>query len=322
MVNFPFQEILKKAAQFTWSYKWLWLLGLFIVGPGDYNFLGFLFRHSSLQNFNWRDAQAAGQLKIFIVNNLTAVWWGLAALLVLTVFFFYLNGLARASAIWTAGQNGEDLSLSLRKALKQGRGKAWPLAGLNLIYLLLIMAGIFIIMAPIFYLYGQGLSARALWLATLGLAVFLPFYIIVSFAMRYAANFVVLGNMPLRQAIYAGLALFGRFWIVSVLQAVLTMLIYALAIMAFVFAVGVGGLFFRGLIYLAHLVFSASLNDFSNYAGAIILALVGISFGAMVSVWQTAVWTKTWLELVKRQKLEQRLATEKINTLPESYPGV
>lgn len=310
--KFPYKEVLKKAWRLAWQYKWLWVLGLFIVGPGDYNFLGIISENLGIpeEALDYQDNAVAFQE--FLTQN--PLWAAIAftVFLLIIFLFLYVNGLAGAGVISTAflHQEKKEEPNNLKKIIKRGARFAWKMVAISVAQVSILIFSTALLVAPVYYLLSQGLESRAAWLSFVAFVIFVPLYIVVNFTVIYARNFVVLGEMNVRQSVLSGWDLFSKYWKISILQALLIVLIYSVAIIGFMLAVGMGGLFFRGLMFLANNLAEVSIKGFADVSGAILLSLVGLLFGAVVSVWQTAAWTYTWMELVRQQKIEEKQKAE------------
>src|SRR3989344_8051546 len=316
MKNFPFKEIAKRALNFTYAHKWLMPLGLFILGQGSADAWAIIFDQSSMVSFMPAVPENPAMVADFIALHGEKI----AGLLLLgiagAIFYLIVGAISESAVLDTVVKDGVDKKLNLRKSIRSAEHYAMRVFGLRLANAALIVLALALLATPIFILFSKGYEQKALVLSVIGLLIFIPFSFFVSFVFHYAVNFVVQGRMRLKPAIAAGTDLAAKYWLLSLAQTLWSILLYTLASIAFALAVSVAGLFLKGLVFLADKIFTVSLGILSDVVGLVLLAIVGLAFAAVVSVWESTFWAYTWQELVRRGKSEQKTA-EEIEAVPE-----
>lgn len=310
MTSFYRRQILQEALSIVWRKKYLWFIGFF---AGLVSFGGeadFFFRNvnaiDQLQKYliAIRETVKAGQadfffhqVRQFITQNPSTALSYLAILVLLLAVFVWLIITSQATLIRITGRTSQKKSTGLFDGLAAGSMKFWPLVTINVIGKLfvwavwLILAGI---PAIVYFMNGQFIWAV---LTSLGwFLVTIPFSIIISFLMKYAAAYIVLRDEAAVQSLRDGWKLFRGNWLVSL---ELAFLVYLFNLVVSVVVAGVALLF---------------IQPFTPIGLTSLLVVLAIVLG-FVSSFSYAAWTLVFLKLVegKAESKIERWTTNLVN---------
>lgn len=129
--------------------------------------------------------------------------------------------------------------------------------------------------------------------------LFVPIVLILSFIVRYAANYIVLYNDHLAVAVKKAWQLFRRHWLITVEMSIVmfvSLLLMNLAVLVACFAIAAPFLY----VVTAQTNLQAQATSISLVGGVVYISVV-ILVGAILSVWQTTVWTILFQRLQTEQ---------------------
>lgn len=306
-----YRHILADAWKTVRRNKALWLLGFFVSFLGNGGVYELLIQGTGRlgldENFGeffslaflpgeWRMAAA---LSAISVQNLVLFF-----LIALTVL-----GLA-AVAVWVIVSAQGGLIAGVRDAERgkktsfgslfaAGNEVVVPLFVLNAMSRLAIMAFFYLLLSlTILYLADANLWSSLAYLA--GFILLIPLTLVIGFVTIYAACYITLQRRTLVPALESAVALFRRYWLISLETALLLFGVNLLA------ALGIGAVTaVAGIVLLPFLV-GASLVE-GGAAVAVLLAiasLVAVLFLAVVggglAAFQYAVWVHLFTKLHQR----------------------
>ncbi len=310
-----YRPIIKSAVDGVWRYKFLWFFGLFaaILGNGgEYNMVisnlgkisnegswlealkmiyqnnSFLFRFSAIKD-------------LFVDFNLVS----LLILVVVTVFFIFILWLIIVSQAGLLGSlyhlnQGSNKIDGFWGTLKWGKKYFWPVLGLNFIAKFLIYLLLAVIAIPLVYLFLSTGGNGLLWylIISLSFVLLIPGTFIIALVVRYAIIRLVSGEGDrFWSAFRYGWKIFKKNWLISLETAFLLfilniclgfLLIVALLIILLPFVLVGAVALYTQLVSL----FQTMLG-----LGLIVFFAVVIFFGALLSVFQNAVWVKVFNQL-------------------------
>jgi hypothetical protein len=305
-----YRHILADAWKTVRKNKALWLLGFFVsfLGNGGvYELLiqgtgrlgldedfGGLLSLGLMQGGGLNEALAnagAQNVIIFLLVALTVL--GLAAVAVWVVVS------AQGGLIAGARDAERGRKTTFGSLFAAGNEVAGPLFVLNALSRLAIMAFFYLLLSlTILYLADANLWSSFSYLA--GFVLLIPLTLIIGFVTIYAACYVTLQRLPLIAAIESAVALFRKYWLISLetalaLFAVNLMAAFGMAMATTIAAVVllpilVGASFVQGGVLVGGVIALASL------AAVILLAIVGGGLAAF----QYAVWVHLFTKLHQR----------------------
>lgn len=200
----------------------------------------------------------------------------------LGLFLFITQG----AVILTTQKAKENELVSLKKAWAGSKTYVAEVIGLNFVAACLFLFTSAILLAPPYFLSELGMPSKAALLTVVAFVILVPLLMIIFFSSIFGAAFIVLGNMHLRQALRNGFELFLRNW-----SVVLPLGVFAL------------------LINTVFGFFASSVLTPFMFLALLIL-------GAVLSTWQTVLWTLTWLELISTEKTKKSEETLVISEVP------
>lgn len=189
----------------------------------------------------------------------------------LGLFLFITQG----AVILTAQHARENEPVSLKKAWDGSKRHVAEVIGLNLVAACLLLFTSAILLAPPYFLSELGMPSKAILLTVMAFIILVPLLMIIFFSSIFGAAFIVLGNMHLRQALRSGFELCLRNWL----------LVLPLGVFALLINTAFG--------FLASSAFTA------------LTVFAVLILGAMLSAWQTVLWTLAWIELVSTEKTKK-----------------
>jgi hypothetical protein len=177
-----------------------------------------------------------------------------------------------------------------------GNETFWPLLVLNLLSRLAVTLFFYLLLALMLLLLAKtSLFSSLAYL--IGFLVFIPLTLIIGFITIYAANYVVLQRLPFVSAVESAIALFRKYWLISLETAVILFGINVLVAMAVGAALGLAGFvllpFALGASLLQSRLALGLLLSVSVIVGVAALAAVGAGLAAF----QHSVWTLLFTKL-------------------------
>lgn len=306
-----YRHLLADAWRTVRKNKALWLLGFFVsfLGNGGvYELLiqgtGRLGLQDSFGQFftlgmlpgEGTIAQAlsvvgAGNLVLFLLVGLTV--------LALVVVAAWVIISAQGGLIAGARDAEKGRKISFRASFAAGNEVFGPLLLLNLLSRLAIMAFFYLLLSlTVLYLADASLWSVLAYLA--GFVTLVPLTLIIGFVTLYAACYIVLQRMPFVAAVETAVALFRKYWLISLETAFLLFVVNFLAAIGIGLVMGVAGVALIPFVLGASLLGSgAALAIVTAVAGA--LAVVFLAFiGSGLAAFQYAVWVHLFTKLHQR----------------------
>lgn len=317
-----YRPILKKSWEIVKKYKFLWPLGFlaaFLGNTGDLKFFFDLTANVNEQPVIWQNLKdyffrpgLINFLQLFsntlLLNQLIVIIF-LTFCLALLIFIIWLIISAQAGLI-----NG------VYEVENQKKGNFWsnftigtkffgPVFGLNLLAKLIAFLVLTFLILPLIIITKN--SQFSLAVAIIDFLIFLPLVIIINFVTKYAVAYVVIDGKKFNQALFKGWQLFLNNWLISLEMAILILLINVLASFLFIIILLIIIspifiiLFFSGLTFYFY---------FLGFITVILLFLLLAFFGAVLSTFQTTVWTLLFLK-IRKSKFFSKL--ERLTYLPK-----
>lgn len=305
-----YRHILADAWKAVRKNKALWLLGFFVsfLGNGgvyelliqgtgrlglDEDFGGFL-SLSQLPGGNLGEALAsagAQNIVVFLLIALTVL--GLAAVAVWVIVS------AQGGLISGARDAERGRKTSFGSLFAAGNEVAGPLFVLNALSRLSVMAFFYLLLSlTILYLADANLWSSFSYLV--GFVLLIPLTLIIGFVTIYAACYVTLQRLPLIVAIESAVALFRKYWLISLETSLALFAVNLLAAFGIAAATTLASIVLLPLLVGASLVEGASLVGgviaVASLAAVVLLAVVGGGLAAF----QYAVWVHLFTKLHQR----------------------
>jgi len=304
-----YRNVLKKAWEITWQYKYLWFFGLFATilwSGGEYDFIlyfinsgdgGILYNLQLLSESgvfspaffqNAALAIATDPLSFVII---TAVLLIIVALLAFLVWLVVISQIAVISASYKISSGTRT---DFKDSIDAGLEHFWKVFLLNLSQKLIISLLVAITLAV---LISGGASANLA-----GQVFVFTFMLLLSafiaFIVKYAINFIIIKRRNFKEALADTWELFRINWLITVEMTLLVAVLsvgVALATIFFMITVSAPFIFVAmfALKYGSMLAFWLTV-----IAAAIVFLILAFLVGAIFTVFQNAAWTCLFLELV------------------------
>lgn len=300
-----YRGILARAWMLAWNNKLLWILGglsIFWGNLGAYNVFERSFGFPALSSYPTKSEQIVSAVQQASGPSIAVGVFITLLILGLLAAFVVIVTIARGGLIDAMARRDGAKEASIGSSIVRGRKAFWPLLGIALLSRLDIPLSIFVLVP---------FARRAALSGQEHFYVFLLVFIVVtllsltlSFLGIYASAFVMLKQDGFVSALRKSLALFGRFWLISIEMA---LILYAVTLV-----VGIG-LIVVGFVLGIPLMLMYFIFLFMHIPGAMLI--VGIP--AMIlyiallllagSIFATFYMT-SWVILFKRLSEEGAVA--------------
>jgi len=276
MIRLPIGDIIRDSFKLAWKYKYLWLLGVFAGGggAGGFNIPGRTITPEKIEAFKeWFLAVLA---MVILVGGL------------ILLVMFVLHVICKSALIYNVYQIHTDGAHSLSAAWDFGLKRFWPMCGLILLEMLLVMAFVIVLVGIEVILF-----AVALPLGILSLLIAIPAGILglvaIVLTWVYAERFLTLEMRGVIDSIGEAWALMRQEWQPTLLMGLVK---FAIGIAVAVAMMGIGALLLAPAVALW----------FASKPLAILYGVVvGLPYVILVSAYfgtfDYFVWTKVFLQL-------------------------
>lgn len=306
-----YRHILADAWKAVRRNKALWLLGFFVSFLGNGGVYELLIQGTGRLGL---DEDFGGLLSLGLLKGEAGLGMALAGVgaqnvIVLLLIALTALGLA-AVAVWVVISAQGGLISGVRDAdrgrkttfgslFAAGNEVAWPLFILNALSRLSIMAFFYLLLSlTILYLADANIWSSFSYLA--GFVLLIPLTLIIGFVTIYAACYVTLQRLPLVAAIESAVALFRKYWLISIETSLVLFGVNLLVAFGIAAATTIASIILLPLLVGASLVKGATLVGgivaIASLAAVLLLAVVGGGLAAF----QYAVWVHLFTKLHMR----------------------
>jgi hypothetical protein len=310
-----YRNILKRAWEITWQYKYLWFFGLFVallgnggeveiisrsfdINSGDSFFSGFGDIFTSTGFFSRGTFGNIGRLAVNDPFNLFMVILLTLIIIFLTIFIIWLMIVAQAAIVNNSANIIAGKNHNLKDGLLAGIKKFWPVFFLNVLVKLIILSIFFLISLPVLVNYAHAGAFSASLVFIISYLIFIPAAIIISFIIKFSIGYSVIKSYNFREALKSGWNLFLNNWLISLEMAFILFFINffsGLLLMILLLILATPFLFFALLFIKTALIFNLWL--LAIFALILFLAII-IVIGSALAVFQTSAWTGLYIELI------------------------
>lgn len=317
MPPFPYFEILKKAYELILKHRWLWVFGVFVGSATGLNFgsLNFLLPFPSPRRFV-RLEDYWGRLNIWAVAHQQAFLFLAAGIVLLLILLVIISNLSKTALVWAtprlaegADSAGRTKPPNWQNSISAAEKYVWRIIVLQILVSAALLALLLIFLIPIFHLFSAGAVGKGVVLGLLGVVLFVPASIVLSFVHLYGPIFIVLYHLPIYEAVQYSFNLFvDKLWESVILAAFLWglnflfifVLIFSILLASLPVAVGVWLLLKAALVLPALVLLGGT---------AVLAICYTIVLGAAFAAFQNITWVLAVLHLVKAQKIPKATAT-------------
>jgi len=306
-----YRHILADAWRTVRKNKALWLLGFFVSFLGNGGVYELLIQGTGRLGL---DDDFGGMFGLGLIPGEGRIGEALSGVGTESIVIFLLVALTVlalvAVAVWVVVSAQGGLITGARDAERgrktsfgslfaAGNEVAVPLFVLNLLSRLAVMA-IFYLLLSLTVLYLADANVFSSFSYLVGFLLLVPLTLIIGFVTIYSACYVTLQRLPLVAAIESGVALFRKYWLISLETALALFGVNLLAALGIAAATTLAG------IVLLPLLVGASLVE-GGAAVAVIIGLAGLCavvflalIGGMLAAFQYAVWVHLFTKLHQR----------------------
>lgn len=306
-----YRHILADAWKSVRKNKALWILGFFVSFLGNGGVYELLVQGTGRLGL---DEDFGGFFGLGQIAGEGSIGAALASadaqnVVIMLLVALTLLGLA-AIAVWVVVSAQGGLIMGARDAERgrkttfgslfaAGNEVAWPLFVLNALSRLAVMAFFYLLLSlTILYLADANLWSSFSYLA--GFLLLIPLTLIIGFVTIYAACYVTLQQLSVVGAIESAVALFRKYWLISIETALLLFGVNLVAALGIAAATTVAGIVLLPLLVGASLVEGGALVGLviglAGLAAVVLLAIVGGGLAAF----QYAVWVHLFTALHQR----------------------
>jgi len=306
-----YRHILADAWKTVRKNKALWLLGFFVSFLGNGGVYELLVQGTGRLGL---DEDFGGLFSLGLLSGNANLGTALAAAGTQSVVLFLLIALTvlglAAVAVWVIVSAQGGLIAGARDAERgrktrfgslfaAGNEVAWPLFVLNVLSRLAVMSFFYLLLSlTVLYLADANLWSSFSYLA--GFVFLVPLTLIIGFVTIYAACYVTLQRLSLVNAIESAVALFRKYWLISLETALALFVVNLLAAFGIAAAATIAGVVLLPLLVGASLIEGGALVAliiaFAGLVAVIFLALIGGGLAAF----QYAVWVHLFTRLHQR----------------------
>jgi len=306
-----YRHILADAWKAVRRNKALWLLGFFVSFLGNGGVYELLIQGTGRLGL---DQDFGGLFGLGMIPGEGSIGEALASVGAQSIVVFLLIALTvlglAAVAVWVVVSAQGGLIAGARDAERgrmtsfgslfaAGNEVALPLFLLNLFSRLAVMSFFYLLLSlTVLYLADANVWSSFSYLA--GFVILIPLTLIIGFVTIYAACYVTLQRLPFVAAIESAVALFRKYWLISIETALVLFGVNLLA------AVGIAAATTLAGIVLLPLLVGASLVE-GGGAVALIIGLAGLAavvflavIGGLLAAFQYAVWVHLFTKLHQR----------------------
>ena len=307
--NINYLELFKKAWKITWSNKYLWWFGLFLVLGGGFNF-------DFPKNFS--GGEKVDKLSDSIANFLSShedfVLAVIFILLFLWLAFVALGIISRAGLLKTLDKIEKNKEGNFKIGFGEGKKYFRKLFGTGLVLGFSVFVLAFVLSVPVFLLFFMKLIIPGIIAAVLAVVIFIPLMILVCFLGKYTVFYIVLSDLGIRSSLENGYQLFRKNIFSSIIMA-----LFFIPINIVLFFAAVIILIIVGIIFL---IIGLALYAILSNVGVVVAVILGllillVSFICMGSVYQVfcqTAWFLFFKEIaaVKEDEIEEIIAEKEI----------
>jgi hypothetical protein len=276
MIKLPISEIIRDSFKLAWQYKYLWLFGLFAAGSG--NGVGSM-------DIGGDDPGRLEALGEWILAAIAVI---LMIAFVLGIIYLVLHTISKSALIYNVYQVVTGGSHSLSGGWDFGLKRFWPMLGVTVLQIVLIMAFV-IALGLIEVLIFVASVILGLFSLVLVIPLFIAGLVAIVLTFLYAERFVALETKGVIAAIGEGASLLREQWQPSLMMGLVKLGI----------SMGVGfALFAVGLALMIPAVglwFAA--KPLAIVYGVLVLLPFIVLTTSYFGVFDSAAWTKTFLHL-------------------------
>lgn len=300
-----YSGILKKAYHITIKNKILWLLGMMVGGGASCNY-SFSGNYGDINkpeiNFN--------------SINLWDYWYILALIAVLIIFllliFIVLSVIARGGLLHGVNNARDNKKALFWESFKFGAGKFWRVLGLQLLFGLIILAGVIILVMGILMFVIVGVVSHltilkillillGILFSLLGITVIVILAILIGLISNYVYCYAILDNKRISESLKLGYGLFKK----NIGETLILCVI--------LFGIGLGiGLVLMMIIIPLLLIFAAIGFGFYfllSWPGVIIISAIALIIFLIITfvikgilnTFMFSSWVNAWHELVDKK---------------------
>ncbi len=226
-MKLDYADIIKKAWQIVWKYKWLWLFGFFAaLGSGGSNF-------SNISNYSTKSgntSSAGANFGQFVSTYLVLIIFAVLLLILIGLAITIASIIAQGALIGSAAAADREEPASLGLGWRIGLKNFWRLLGLSLLvgFVILVIVAVPIAIVAVAVIAGSSagssMTPALFCLIPLGLvffAVFVVIAVLLGVSANYASRYIVLGGAGVIDALRRGFSLMRLRWIDTLLMYLL-----------------------------------------------------------------------------------------------------
>lgn len=314
-----FREILKKAWVITWRHKFLWIFGFFVAllsGGGEFEILFKNYESitqypenlSVLQNLYQTGFvnQILVNFKFFFTNHPIQALAILLIFLAIAVIVIWLVIISQVALIFNIKEIGQQRQAGIGFGYRAGKKFFWNVLILNIVAKVFIYGLLLIMSLPLitFFLVRNNFLGAIIFIF-IAFLILLPLNVIISFIIKYAIFYLVIGERKFWQALKEGRRLFLKNWLISLELAAIILIISFLASLALVILIILVIVPFVLLAILSIILNTVFLFSLVLIIGLLLVILITAVAGAIFSTFQYSSWVLLFFKLTEGQAVSK-----------------
>lgn len=299
-----YREVVKEAFEITRRKKYLWLFGLLAAFLGNGGALELFIKvFSQIVN---RGVTFTESLRIALTGWRTLPWATdtislaivlIAVLIAIAILFLIAVVLGHGALVLSCAHIHKGKDIKQTKMWLMAWRSFWPLAGVVVLFKLLIVSAVGIAVWPLHLILTGSAGA---WLTILFPFIFLGvvcFILICSFLSFFAASFILIEKKELLDAIGMSWQLFADHWLVSIEMAGVTFLASLIAGFAVLLGVALLAVPFSVIAALSFVYVVPVIGIVSIFISSFLALMFVFYIGSLLATFQTSAWVILFLRM-------------------------
>jgi len=220
MPNIDYLKIFRDAWKITWTNRFLWWFGLFILASGGANF-NYFSSGNEKSNQDWQAFTEKIHLQEFLAKHFTLIVIGLIALALLCLIFLILNFIGRGALIKSIQKILKKEPADFKSGFQEGKKYFGKIFSIFFFSGLAVAVCIVMLAIPITILFVAKSYIIAIILAIFALIILIPLLILAKYIQTYASFYVVLADLKPWLAVENAYALFKKNILASIIMSLL-----------------------------------------------------------------------------------------------------
>jgi membrane protein implicated in regulation of membrane protease activity len=315
MPNIDYLKIFRDAWKITWTNRFLWWFGFFLLASGGANF-NYFSSGNEKSSQDWQAFTEKIHLQEFLAKHFALIVIGIIALIILCLIFFVLNFISRGALIKSTQKILKNEPANFKTGLKDGKKYFGKIFSIFFFSGLAVAVCIVMLAIPITILFVAKSYIIAIILAIFALIILIPLLILAKYIQAYASFYVVLADLKPWLAVENAYALFKKNILASI---IMSLLFIPLGILSFfiLIAIALAVLLIFGLIGLVlFFAFKETGAIIALVLGLIVFIPAVFLFFSIFSTFSEVAWV-LFFHVIATPKEKEKVEEKALETKAE-----